>query len=158
MGEVLNPRLAELLIQSVEDYIKFAAPVTSIMLSGKSSNNFSSATIRNDLKILEQCGYLRQVHTSGGRVPTTLGYKAYIDNVQSGSFVGDLVNDLYTLASLADRIDRKIHGSTGEKSIKPVRAENLLERRQNIHRLLEIPNVEMSALYLIIKERMNGRK
>jgi len=104
--------------------------------------------------MLEQMGFLHQLHASGGRVPTTLGYRAYIsaDNVQS--FAGDLINDLAELTRLVERIEHKIRGS----GTLPITLDHAsaMERRQNIYRLLEVPNLDMSALYLLIKEKLDG--
>ena len=154
--EVLNQRLSDLLKTSVEEYIKSASPIASSNLVGKTESNFSSATIRNDLKMLEQMGLLHQIHTSGGRVPTTLGYRAYIDSISDASFAADLINDLQELARLVNRIDRKLFGS-GNFPIM-ASSENALERRKNIYRLLEIPDLDISAYYLLIKEKMEMRK
>jgi len=157
MERPLDMRLFELLSQSIEEYIKSAAPIASSILSQKNENHLSSATIRNDLKILEQLGYLKQIHTSGGRVPTESGYKAYIKATHDPTFALDLINDLTELKCLVDRIDRKING-TGAFPIRANNYQHILERRQNIYRLLEIPDLDTSAFYLIIKERLDGRK
>lgn len=77
----LNERLNELLEQSVEDYIKTFVPISSGAVVKRLKSAKSPATVRNDLKTLEQMGYLRQVHTSGGRVPTTMGYRTYVNNI-----------------------------------------------------------------------------
>ena len=45
----------------------------------------SSATLRNVLARLEEQGYVRQPHTSAGRVPTDLGYRSYVDQVSVGA-------------------------------------------------------------------------
>ena len=41
----------------------------------------SSATVRNEMALLEQEGYLRQPHTSAGRIPTEKGYRFFVDNI-----------------------------------------------------------------------------
>jgi transcriptional regulator of heat shock response len=157
VDKVLNPRLAELLRTSVEQYIKSSVPIASAMLAKRHDNDFSSATIRNDLKILEQLGYLKQVHTSGGRFPTALGYGAYIDAEDNVTFVADLINDLNVLVHMVDRISHKLNGS-GAFPITVPRYDQILKRRQNIYQLLETPDLDISAFYLIIKERLDGRK
>ena len=43
----------------------------------------SSATIRNEMAALEKLGFLEQMHTSSGRVPTTEGYRWYVDQIMS---------------------------------------------------------------------------
>lgn len=79
----LSTRLQNLLETSIEDYIKSAVPISSGAIVKKISSKLSPATIRNDLKMLEGMGYLKQVHTSGGRVPTTQGYRLYVNKVLS---------------------------------------------------------------------------
>ena len=151
----LSERLSDLLEKSVEDYIKSATPIASGQIALKTEK--SSATIRSGLKTLEEMGYLRQVHTSGGRVPTTMGYRAYIDLTTDATFAADLINDLAELSCLVSRIDKKLCGSVSNP-LATVDREQTLERRNNIYRLLEVPDLEMSAFYLIIKERIDGRK
>jgi len=153
MTGMLDERLTDLLRASVEEYIKSASPIASNTLVGKTETNFSSATIRNDLKMLEQMGLLRQIHTSGGRVPTTSGYRAYVDSTNNVTFAADLINDMQELSRLVNRIERKLYG--GNYPITPSFA-HVLERRKNIYRLLEIPDLETSAFYLIIKEKIEG--
>jgi len=151
----ITARLNELLCASVEEYVKSANPVTSLRVASKKGNDFCSATIRNDLRILDQMGYLRQIHTSGGRVPTINGYKAYIDASNEPTFVGDIVNDLYALTLLAERIQRKLGGcGNGLDCTK----SDMNTRRQNIQQMIEIPGIEMSTYYLVIKEKLeHGR-
>jgi len=149
----LSARLQDLVNTCVEEYIKLGVPVASGALEGQRGNTFSSATIRSDLNVLEQMGYLKKVHTSGGRFPTGEAYKTYIDCSPSVSFVGDLVNDLHALSMIVERIDRKLHGTNLVKSDLVIPHA----RSEIIYRLLEIPDLEISALYYIIKERLNGR-
>ena len=82
MEEVnLSERKNEILNRSVEDYIQLACPITSSSIKEKHINNISTATLRNELNSLEAMGYLKQVYTSGGRVPTTKAYRHYINNL-----------------------------------------------------------------------------
>ena len=81
MQTELNERLQDLLEHSIEDYIKHFVPIASASIRNKTKGAFSPATVRTDLKILEQMGYLKQVHTSGGRIPTTKGYRFYVNKV-----------------------------------------------------------------------------
>ncbi len=63
----------------VELYLKTGKPIGSQTLQETGFESFSSATIRNYFAKLEEGGYLRQLHTSGGRVPTELAIRAYLD-------------------------------------------------------------------------------
>ena len=77
----LSERKKDILIATVEDYIKNASPITSSSVKEKHVPNVSSATLRSELNALEAMGFLKQLHTSGGRVPTTEGYRFYVENL-----------------------------------------------------------------------------
>lgn len=66
-----------LLLGLVDLYIKSGRPVGSNTLRESGFDSLSSATIRNYFSKLEHQGYLKQQHSSGGRIPTTLAYKLY---------------------------------------------------------------------------------
>lgn len=73
-------RLQTLLKAIVQEYIKTARPVGSKTLVDEYDFDYSPATIRNDMVVLEQAGLIAQPHTSAGRVPTEKGYQYYIEN------------------------------------------------------------------------------
>jgi heat-inducible transcriptional repressor len=79
-----HPELAErdrrILGALVQAYIEEGEPVSSLWLASRGFG-VSSATLRNTLAWLEEQGYLRQPHTSAGRVPTDLGYRLYVDQL-----------------------------------------------------------------------------
>ncbi len=77
---MLNQRRENLLYKIIEEYIKTAEPVGSALLADKYFSELSSATLRNEMMALEKDGYLRQPHTSAGRVPTAKGYRHYLTN------------------------------------------------------------------------------
>lgn len=77
----LDERKKKILSSVVEDYISSAEPVGSKAISQKYNNEYSPATIRNEMKLLEDDGYLEQPHVSAGRVPSTKGYRYYVDNL-----------------------------------------------------------------------------
>lgn len=76
---MLSDRQNKLLKLIVEEYIKTANPVGSSGLCDEL--NCSSATIRNEMAMLEEVGYLEKTHTSSGRVPSEKGYRYYVDNL-----------------------------------------------------------------------------
>lgn len=78
---IMHPRQEYLLRLIVEDYIKTAEPVGSKYLAEMYDLDISSATIRNEMCVLEQEGFLRQPHTSAGRIPTEKAYVHYLQNV-----------------------------------------------------------------------------
>ena len=77
----LDERKKKILYSVVEDYILSAEPVGSKTIVDKHNLEYSSATIRNEMKILENEGYLEQPHVSAGRIPSTKGYRYYVDNL-----------------------------------------------------------------------------
>jgi heat-inducible transcriptional repressor len=79
MTTLLEERPARVLRFVVEDYIRTAEPVGSRTISKKMGNSLSPATIRNIMADLEEAGYLAQPHTSAGRVPTSAGFRYYVD-------------------------------------------------------------------------------
>lgn len=80
--QIIEPRQAELLKLVVENYISTAEPVSSKFLTYEKNIGWSEATVRNDLRSLEEAGYLTHPHTSAGRVPTELGYGFYVENIK----------------------------------------------------------------------------
>jgi heat-inducible transcriptional repressor len=66
----------------VQAYIEHGEPISSLWLASRGFG-VSSATLRNVMARLEEMGYVRQPHTSAGRVPTDLGYRSYVDQLLS---------------------------------------------------------------------------
>ena len=77
----LSDRKKKILQYVVDDYIETAVPVSSKSLTEKYMKNVSSATVRNELSALEELGYLTQLHTSSGRVPSAEAYKLYVSDL-----------------------------------------------------------------------------
>ena len=76
---MLSARQKELLKLIVEDYIKTARPISSNSLC--KILNCSSATIRNEMALLEEIGLIEKTHISSGRIPSEKGYRYYVDNI-----------------------------------------------------------------------------
>jgi heat-inducible transcriptional repressor len=79
----LDPRAADLLKLLVERYIQDGEPVGSRTLSRAAALGISPATIRNVMADLDQLGLVASPHTSAGRIPTTRGYRYFIDQLLS---------------------------------------------------------------------------
>lgn len=77
----LSDRKKKILQYVVDDYIETAVPVSSKSLTERHLQTISSATIRNELSALEELGYLTQLHTSSGRVPSAEAYKLYVSEL-----------------------------------------------------------------------------
>jgi transcriptional regulator of heat shock response len=81
MTDGLTARQTSLLKTIIDEYIKTADAVGSENLDKKYNLGVSPATIRNEMAILTKSGYLKQPHTSSGRVPTPTAMKFYIDQL-----------------------------------------------------------------------------
>lgn len=77
----ISQRKNDILLATIEDYIKEASPITSSGVKDRHLQKISSATLRSELNALEAMGYLKQLHTSGGRIPTTEGYRYYVESL-----------------------------------------------------------------------------
>ncbi|MBQ7352262.1 MAG: heat-inducible transcription repressor HrcA [Clostridia bacterium] len=90
---VISDRKKEILINAVGNYIDNALPITSGNVQSSVFTTLSSATLRNELNALEEMGFLKQLHTSGGRIPTSKGYRFYVETLlKSSNFDSEVVD------------------------------------------------------------------
>jgi heat-inducible transcriptional repressor len=78
---VLDDRKLAVLRAIVEDFVSTNEPVGSKTLVDRHNLDVSPATIRNDMAVLEEQGYIVQPHTSAGRIPTDQGYRLFVDRL-----------------------------------------------------------------------------
>ena len=76
---MLDERKKLILQAIIEDFIATAEPIGSRTIARKMNINISAATIRNEMADLEHLGFLEQPHTSAGRIPSSKGYRFYVD-------------------------------------------------------------------------------
>ena len=76
---MLSNRQVKLIDFIIREHVKTTKPVGSALIAKRSNFSLSSATIRNEMGELEKAGYLAQLHTSGGRVPTDKAYRYYVN-------------------------------------------------------------------------------
>ncbi len=93
----LDERKLMILKAVIDDYIDSFEPVGSRTIAKKYDMGLSSATIRNEMADLEEMGYLCQPHTSAGRIPSTKGYRVYVDKMlapasENPQLAGAIVN------------------------------------------------------------------
>ena len=81
MIKILNDRNLKILQAVLKHFISTAEPVGSRTISKKYLRDLSPATIRNAMSDLEDSGFLKQPHSSAGRVPTDRAYRFYVDNL-----------------------------------------------------------------------------
>lgn len=89
MIELLDERKRRILAAVVDAYIVTGEPVGSKAIASLPDIRVSPATIRNDMAVLEQLGFLEQPHTSAGRIPTYSGYRLYIDELMNARSLTD---------------------------------------------------------------------
>jgi heat-inducible transcriptional repressor len=65
----------------IHEYIRTATPVGSNALVARYHLEMSSATVRNEMAFLTELGYLRQPHTSAGRIPSEEGYRFFVSRL-----------------------------------------------------------------------------
>jgi heat-inducible transcriptional repressor len=83
VNTVLDERKLAVLRAIVEDYVSTTEPVGSKSLVDRHGLDVSPATIRNDMAVLEDQGFIAQPHTSAGRIPTEKGYRLFVDRLSS---------------------------------------------------------------------------
>lgn len=81
MTSSTEQRRREVLQAIVSDFISLHEPVGSKMLVDRHKLGVSSATIRNDMAVLEAEGFITQQHASSGRIPTAKGYRSFVDGI-----------------------------------------------------------------------------
>ncbi len=140
----LTDRQIKLLKVIIEEYIETAEPVGSEMLDKKHALGVSPATIRNEMVRLTKNGFLKQPHTSAGRVPTPMALKFYIQNLMQQKqmsvtdevAVKEKVWDYRTQVdkllreatrALAERTHALALATTNEKDLYYAGAANLLD-------------------------------
>ena len=99
-------RKEKILSAVIDTYIRTGEPIGSKALLEETDLGVSSATVRNELKSLDEEGYLHQPHTSAGRVPTKQGYRYYIDNLMKPAILPE---------RLRENIERGIRSGAGAR-------------------------------------------
>ena len=89
----MDTRKRAILQAVTEDYITSAEPVGSRTLAKRYQLGISPATIRNEMADLEEWGFLEQLHTSSGRIPSDKGYRFYVDELMARVPVGHQLLD-----------------------------------------------------------------
>lgn len=109
---MITNRQKEILKFIIEEYVKTVKPVSSNIICQEL--NCSSATIRNEMVILEDLGYLEKNHFASGRQPSEKGYKYYVDNLMAPKDItGEDMLKLQTIfhnnsLTLTDAIEKSI--------------------------------------------------
>lgn len=156
----MDDRKRKILAAVVDQYILTGEPVGSKAIAQIPGINVSAATIRNDMSVLEQLGYLEQPHTSAGRIPTFNGYRLYIDELMQIESLSD---------SERERLDKMLgdENNLTEQSVIQTAGQALAELTQcatvvanSAPKFSVITKVEVvptgKHLYLILLITSNG--
>ncbi len=119
----MTERQKQILSAIIEQYAEVAAPVGSSLLA--KVFDVSSATIRAEMADLERLGFIRQPHTSAGRIPTDSGYRFYVNNLAA--------TEAATPETRAERAltARVTHGGMPERTIRNA-VDTLVELTHNL--------------------------
>jgi len=134
----LDERSEKVLIAIIQAHTASNCPVGSFKVTKRFSFNLSPATIRNTMAELEEMGYVRQPHTSAGRVPTEKGYRYYVDLLlKERASSKNLLDSLYKkLRNIENDINKMIIETSRELScttkyigiVTPPRLEDIILR------------------------------
>ncbi|AHF60617.1 hypothetical protein P344_00965 [Spiroplasma mirum ATCC 29335] len=133
---MLTTRQENILKCIVEEYTKTAQPVGSKFIMESPLIDASSATIRNECVILEKQGYLEKEHTSSGRIPSTMGYRYYVDNLMDSKNIDDIKNRIEGLFANRNMSINDILDQTGK----------ILSEMTNLTTVVVGPNIEQESL------------
>lgn len=134
----LSPRGREILRDIIHTFVVNGEPVSSRTVSKHVQHGLSAASIRNVMADLEELGYLRQPHTSAGRVPTESAYRLYIQSLMETRLI-----------SPRDRryIDEQVQGAEGDELM--TRITHLLSELSHHVGIVLKPAVEDTTLKAI---------
>ncbi|MBE0697260.1 MAG: heat-inducible transcription repressor HrcA [Anaerolineaceae bacterium] len=130
----LTERQKILLALVVHEYARTAAPVGSVYLVEQYHLDMSSATVRNELSALTEQGYLRQPHTSAGRVPTEEGYRY---------FVGRLLQETVLPEPVRQTISHQFHQTRQDVDQWMRLAASVLAHQSRAASVVTAPHPEM---------------
>ncbi|MBA3758823.1 transcriptional regulator [Candidatus Saccharibacteria bacterium] len=119
----MTERQAAILRAVVEQYAEVASPVGSSLLA--KAFNVSSATIRAEMVELERMGFIKQPHTSAGRVPTDKGYRCYVNGINEAT---DIPTERRAERALTARVES---GGLPERTIRNA-VDTLVELTHNL--------------------------
>ncbi len=143
----LNDRARHLLKVLIEGYIADGQPIGSTLLARRSGLDLSPATIRNVMASLEEAGYVHAPHTSAGRVPTTQGYRLFVDKLVNVKPLND--HDFHQLEIQLDKTSSTdlIHS-----------ASNMLSGLTQLTGIVMVPLLESRAIRQIEFVRLSSKQ
>ena len=135
---VIDDRKIKILEAIINDYIKTGEPVGSRTRATNHNLGVGSATIRNEMADLEDMGYLEQPHTSAGRIPSSKGYRLYVDSLMEKSLLSkeeDLKIKEYVINSAMLEVNKIVKNASA-----------LLSELTHLTCIVKTPSISMSCL------------
>ncbi len=148
-SQPLDDRKERILREIVEGYIHGGEPVGSKAVAEGADLGVSSATIRNEMAILEREGYISHPHTSAGRIPTDKAYRYYVDI---------LAPKVSPKPKQSREIERFMAGAFSALDELLERASQLLAELTDYTSLAAAPSVRESRLQRIELVRLSGTR
>jgi heat-inducible transcriptional repressor len=164
---VLDDRKLAVLRAIVEDYVSSREPVGSKSLVDRHNLDVSPATIRNDMVVLEEQGYIVQPHTSAGRIPTDHGYRLFVDRLSgvkplsaaerraiesflAGAYDLDdvVMRTVRLLAQLTRQVAVVQYPSLTKSAVRPIELVPLTDRRVLLVLITDTGRVEQRTIEL----------
>lgn len=134
----IDGRKIKILEAIINDYINTGEPVGSRTIAKKYNLGVGSATIRNEMSDLEDMGYLEQPHASAGRIPSSKGYRLYVDSLMEKAMLTpdeELQIKQYIIDSAMLEVDKIVK-----------QASTLLSELTNLTCVVQTPSVMRSYI------------
>jgi len=134
----IDDRKIKILQAIINDYIRTGDPIGSRTIAKNHDLGIGSATIRNEMADLENMGYLEQPHASAGRIPSSKGYRLYVDKLMSNQGITveeDLKIKQYIIDSAMLEVDKIVRQTSA-----------LLSELTNLTCVIETPSVKKSFI------------
>jgi len=132
----IDDRKIKILQAIINDYIRTGDPIGSRTIAKNYNLGIGSATIRNEMADLEDMGYLEQPHASAGRIPSSKGYRLYVDNLMDNQKITveeDLKIKQYIIDSAMLEVDKVVRQTSA-----------LLSELTQLTCVIESPSVKKS--------------
>lgn len=162
MNEIkITERQKKLLKIIVEEYINNATPISSKEIIEKFFTNLSSATIRNEMAVLEKAKLIEKTHVSSGRIPSRLGYEYYRNNILQPNLGANLKQKLAKIfAKRLTSIEAIINESMSviNETLKLPSIVTTSEIKETLKRIDLIPIHNNLAIIIVVTSSGNVTK
>jgi heat-inducible transcriptional repressor len=157
---MLSDRRRIVLQALVNEYVRSAQPVASKALVDRYDLRVSPATVRNELSFLEETGHVFQPHVSAGRVPTDVGYRAFVDAMlEAGSEQGLTPAEVESVRNQYHALEHEVADAMRETSALLSRLTNYVAvviaptlRRSRIRRINLVWIGEARAVLVVVTD------